>query len=925
MNKNMQHILSAIILIILGTLSASITALGQVPGLSPTMMSDYTKMSPSQRKDLAKRYGVDLEEIGIVDELGIDEGLGTAGEKITSDASEVLYQRIIEAEDNESKAEEYRRKNVPIFERDFSTIDELPVFGQFLFDGGYSTYAPIDNAPVPNSYVIGTGDSLRVLMYGIKDSELILVVNREGGVNFPELGNVIVAGMTFSDARDYIKSRVEKEMIGVEVSISTGRLKSINIFMAGEIKVPGTYSVSGMSTVSQLLFVAGGMTDIGSLRNTKVRRAGEVIATFDLYDLITEGNNQGDIRLQSGDVIFIPAIEKTIFIDGAVKRPGRYELKENDTIKSLMSLAGGSKSRAYLKQVHIDRFDNDSGLPSIINLDLTEAENLNFNLVNGDIIRIAEVTDRVSNSINLKGAVNRPGKYGWYKDIKFTDIADSVNTDFSNNYDNNASLIVRRKDSDSFDVEVHQFSINEAIKNPDSESNPSLELHDQLLVFSLGHNDDLLNNIEIYNPKLDLNHPLYGREEEEDEIDPADDTMVTDPYGIGPKTTLMSQGMTGEELNIEIYESKKESDHNIMNKGKRRLLLKTLIKKLKQQATTSDSLKIVSISGAVKVPGEYPLVIGASYIDLINLAGGFSDDAYIEGTELRRARIEENGAMIVDTSDVMLKGLEKLELQSRDHLHVRNIKDWDTRDTVILGGEVFYPGTYLISPNERLSSLIERAGGFTMEGFAEGAIFTRESIKAKEKDQLQELGDAIRRDQAARSMTKEAEDSSLSSAEVEASIEALQSSDVFGRLIIDIPRLIDGDISADIVVQDGDVLFIPKFTNAVTVVGEVRRSGSFVSQGSYLVSDYLELAAGMTDRGDSKRIYIVRANGYVEKANNKKSLFTFGQNDGEIRAGDTIVVPIKTSYQTPLNLYSTVSQVVFQSIASIAAFSTIVN
>ena len=262
-------------------------------------------------------------------------------------------------------------------------------------------------------------------------------------------------------------------------------------------------------------------------------------------------------------------------------------------------------------------------------------------------------------------------------------------------------------------------------------------------------------------------------------------------------------------------------------------------------------------------------------------------------------------------------------LKSRDHIHIRSVKDWNTADTVTLTGEVFYPGSYLIGPNETLSSVIKRAGGFTDESFIRGAVFTRESIKQKEREQLQILGDNIRREHAARSMTKESEDFSISTSEVEAGISALLSSAVYGRLIIDLPGIIRGNQSADIVLQDGDILSIPKFTSAITVVGEVRRSGSFVIQDNYDIDDYLQLAAGMTARGDKDEIYIIKADGSVKKNQTKSSLLVFEDGSEIIQAGDTIVVPIKSSYQTPLNLYSTVSQVVFQSIASIAAFSTI--
>ena len=896
-----------------------------VPGVSSSMLSQFEGMSPAAKREMAAQYGVNVDDLGLNNEIGVGDNIGSPGNEISSDVNQVLYERIIEGQDNKIKAEEFRKKNVPMFERDYQSMNDLPIYGQFLFDGNYSTFAPIDNAPVPNNYIMGAGDSLKILMYGIKDLELNLIVNREGIINFPELGGLSIAGMTFLDASEYIKNRISKQMIGVEVSISIGRLKSINVFMAGEAKVPGTYSVSGLSTVSQLLFVAGGITDIGSLRNIEVRRSNNLIARFDLYDLLTKGNAEGDIRLRSGDVVFVPTIKKSVFVDGAVRRPGKYELINNESMSELIELTGGLENRAYLKKISIERYDYKTDIPSIINLDLTDNKHLDFEIYDGDVIRIAEITDRLSNSVILKGSVKRPGKYGWYQGLRFSDLLNSINADFSNNFDMSKGLIIRRKNINNYDIEVIDFNIKNALESPMTDMDPSLYLYDEVLIFSLGFNDDALNDIEIYDLKKDFEHPMYG--ENEDELNaqefeiPDENIKKMDSLS---NNSILNQ-MTYKEYRIEIYEAKKKAEYDIINKGKRRTLLKPIIDKLSQQATSSEFSKLVSISGAVKVPGQYPLTINASYMDLIELAGGYKDDAYIEAAEIRRTLVSNSGSMVVSTSEVDLRQLAETKLKGRDHLHIRSVKDWDARDTVILSGEVFYPGAYLISPNETLSSVIKRAGGFTNESFIEGAVFTRDSIKKKEREQLKILGDNIRRDQAARSMTKESVDFSVSSSEVEAGISALLSSTVYGRLIIDIPRLMEGDSNADIVLQDGDVLSIPKFTSAVTVVGEVRRSGSFVLQKDYTIDQYLQLAAGMTARGDEKEIYIIKADGSVKKNTKRSNLLSFNNGNNDIQAGDTIVVPIKSSYQTPLNLYSTVSQVVFQSIASIAAFSTILN
>ena len=352
--KTKTYSIAALILLSSFTISSEIfSQVGGLSGISPSMLSQFGSMSSSEKNALAAQYGVNLDDLGMVNDLsGMTEDTSAPVKEVTSDANRILFQRIIDAEDN-NNVKEYRRNNTSIFERDYSSINDLPIYGQFLFDGEYSTFAPIGNAPVPNDYVMGAGDSLRVLMYGINDAEMNLIVNRNGSINFPELGNITIAGMTFTEANEYIQSRVSKQMIGTEVSISIGRLRTINIFMAGEATVPGAYSVSGLSTVSQLLFVAGGINDIGSLRNIQIRRSNVLIATFDLYDLLTKGNAEGDIRLQSGDVIFVPPSKKNIFIDGAVKRPGKYELKENETISDLLDLVGGPENRAYLKQISI--------------------------------------------------------------------------------------------------------------------------------------------------------------------------------------------------------------------------------------------------------------------------------------------------------------------------------------------------------------------------------------------------------------------------------------------------------------------------------------------------------------------------------------------------------------------------------------------
>lgn len=933
MINNIQKILVTSIFVAMSMLNVYAQSLPSIDQIG--------SMSPSQQQALAGQYGVDLSAIGMsptTTSSGLDllpSGLDNLGQSddVTPKVDIQMAKKLLQDQDKREKLKQLERESIPVFERNNKDLRDLKIYGRDFFNEEVSTYAAVDDAPIPNDYIIGVGDNISVLLYGAQNEEIDLIVDRSGYINFPQLGQLSVAGMNLDQINSYIDRRVRNQMLGVDVSISLGKLRSINVFLAGEAKTPGSYSVSALSSVSHILFVAGGISEIGSLRDISVIRSNEVISKFDLYKLLTEGYTQGDIRLQSGDVVFIPPVTKTVLIDGAVKRPGKYELTEEDDLANLIFLAGGLQNRAYLKKALLERFDPKQGSSIVNNINLMDETDLNRILNDGDIIKIARVDNQPANNILVRGAAQRTGQYAHSNGIRFSDIINSIELDLELNADLNKALIIRKRDKNSRDIEVLSLNIFEALDNKKSESDPFLEARDEILIFSLPRINAEFEDEMFLKKEQAIDEKIYTANDEfekniglnsqiSQQSMPMSMDMMSNPY-----FDLMTQ-----QQYEEMYKEKESLiEQKKLTKGDRSELLEPVIKSLYEQASSNQPLKVVSISGAVKVPGEYPLMENSTYFDLIELAGGYTDDALIDIAELRRLRLDENELITTQLIDINLNknrlNEERLiTLSSRDHLRIRRIKDWDIKDKVTLKGEIAYPGEYLISPNEPLSSVISRAGGFTNESFIDAAIFTRESIKEKEREQLNILAETIRRDQASRAMTKESEDFSISSQEIEESISALLSSEIIGRLVVDVPRLLSGDSSADIVLQDGDVIEVPKYTNAVTVVGEIRRAGSFVRQESYSIDDYIELAAGMTSRGNRKEIYIIRANGSVDKLNSEKSrFFSFSDSSDSILAGDTIVVPIKSSYQTPLNTYRTVSQVIFQSIASIAAFSTIFN
>ena len=320
-------------------------------------------------------------------------------------------------------------------------------YGRTLFSRDVSTFAPTDDAPVPESYRLGVGDQLVVQLFGKENDQLNLQIGRSGDISFPKLGSITLSGLTFEDARDLIKTRVEQQLIGVDAVVSMGRLRAINVFMAGEVAVPGAYSVSALTTVTQALFQAGGVTDIGSLRNIQVRRAGSVVATFDTYDLLMKGDVSDDIRLQSGDVVFVPPYTGVIDVEGELKRPMVYELVGGETLGDVLAMAGSFTRDAYPGLSILTRQSDALGLPQASTIDLSDKNQLSLAAQDGDTLVVPKVGDLVANSVVLRGAVTRPGSYGWVSGMRVSDLVSDARRDLSRDADLGLGMIVRQKNA----------------------------------------------------------------------------------------------------------------------------------------------------------------------------------------------------------------------------------------------------------------------------------------------------------------------------------------------------------------------------------------------------------------------------------------------------------------------------------------------
>ena len=320
-------------------------------------------------------------------------------------------------------------------------VGGLKPFGYELFKDSAASFAPATDIPVPSDYVVGAGDQLIVQLFGSQNRTLRLPVGRDGRVNFPELGPINVGGQSFVRVAADIEQRVERQMIGVRASVSMGDTRSIRVFVMGEANRPGSYTVSGLGTITSALYAAGGLKPFGSLRDIQLKRAGAVIRRLDLYDLLLRGDTTDDTKLQSGDVIFIPPVSSTVAVDGEVHRPAIYEIKGPTTVADIVRLSGGMTADADPGRAALVRV-NDALRRVVVDVPLVNGSGKGELLRNGDSLRVLRLRPTLDQGVTVEGHVFNPGPAAWRDGLRITDVIGSVD-DLRPNADINYILIRR--------------------------------------------------------------------------------------------------------------------------------------------------------------------------------------------------------------------------------------------------------------------------------------------------------------------------------------------------------------------------------------------------------------------------------------------------------------------------------------------------
>lgn len=358
---------------------------------------------------------------------------------------------------------------------------ELKRYGYDFFADAPNTFAPASDIPIPADYRIGPSDNIEIELFGSQNERYQLTVGRDGSVAIPSVGPLRVAGLSFSELRAKIERTVQQRFVGVNVAVNLGELRSIRVFVLGEAYRPGSYTVSALSTLSHILYLAGGVTEIGSLRNIELKRAGERVATLDLYDLFMRGDSSDDRQVQAGDVIFIPPIGESVAISGEVVRPAIYELSGQTTVAGLVEMAGGYTANAYPNRSRIERVGKQ-GRIEILSLDLTRQRDRQQRLHHGDLVQLVSVLDQLDGAVLSSGMVERPGVSQWYQGVRISDLFGSLD-DLKPAADLTYGLI-KRENSRERTIQVLSFSPREAILQPGSPDDLLLKARDEVIILA---------------------------------------------------------------------------------------------------------------------------------------------------------------------------------------------------------------------------------------------------------------------------------------------------------------------------------------------------------------------------------------------------------------------------------------------------------
>ncbi len=615
----------------------------------------------------------------------------------------------------------------------------LPIYGHSLFDRVPTTFAPVDRIPVTGDYLIGPGDQILIRAWGQIDLDAKLVVDRNGAVFLPKVGALSVAGLKYQQLPEYFRSAIGRVFRNFDLTVSLGQLRSIQVFVVGQARRPGSYTVSSLSTLVNALFASGGPSTTGSMRRIQLKRDNRVVTEFDFYDLLLKGDKSQDARLLPGDVIYIPPAGPSIAVAGSVNAPAIYELREGAKLSGAIEMAGGLATTADGQKAVVERIDNhDTRRVEEFPLD---GEGLARTLQDGDVVRIFSLSPRFQNAVTLRGNVAHPGRVAWHSGMRLKDVIPNQEALITREYWRASNSVANRGEKADAGFDGRPGSAKAATEVTTAK---------------------LRNQIARDAPEINWDYAVIQR------LNPRDLTTLLIPFNLGK---LVLEGDEANNLELEPGDAITIFSQN------------DLAVPLEKQS------KFVRLEGEFQAAGVYQAEAGETVRHLVARVGGFTKNAYLYGAEFTResvradqqkgldqmiekleeditrnalapstaaspedaaedrAKLEAQRQLVGKLRDVKASGRVVLDLQP-DSTQVGDLPEIALEDgdrfvvpyrpaTIEMLGAVYNKNSFLYRREARVDDYLRRAGGPTRDADtgrmfvirADGSILSKQSVK----------------------------------------------------------------------------------------------------------------------------------------------------------------------------------------------------
>jgi polysaccharide biosynthesis/export protein len=779
----------------------------------------------------------------------------------------------------------------------------LQRFGMDVFQNSISdtSQLPMD-LPAGPDYVVGPGDGLSINLWGGTAQRLYRIVDREGRLALPEVGPISVSGQTLGQVQEVVQRVLRTEYRDVSADVSLARLRTVRVYVVGDVQHPGAYDISSLSTPLNALFAAGGPTSEGSLRLVRHYRGEQLVEQVDMYDLLLHGVRSDLHHLESGDTVLVPPVGPQVKVEGMVRRPAIYELKGEKTLEDVLALAGGILPTAALRHIEVQRVQahQDRTMISLNVSDMNGSEDVtrqleSFKVQDGDDIRIFPIAPYNQNAVYLVGHVLRPGRYSFHPGMKLTDLISSYG-DLLPEPSTRYAEIVRLNPPD-FRPSVESFDLGAALKNPAQA--PELQPLDTIRIY--GRYD--FENTPVVTVGGEVRDPGAYQTSGEAHFRDA----IYQAGGLSPDASMdtaqLVRSLPDGQLKIMSIDMRRalagDPSENLILEPRDRIVV--------QKNPSKVDPPSVYVKGEVGRPGRFPLTANLHVKDLIQLAGGLKRSAYSQTADLTRFDVHDRNQKIGEHYEIHIAAAlagdshQNLLLRDGDVLTIRQIPGWnDIGASVTVQGEVEHPGTYGIAPGEKLSSVLKRAGGFLPTAYPQAAVLEREDVRELQQESRQELIQRV--EQNSLDVNVGVNESAGATAQLQQAaaqqrqriLEGLRSAPISGRLVIHLDKNLSSFAHSpdDIEMRNGDSITIPKRPDFVVVAGQVYNSNAITYTRNKNADWYLRRAGGVTDMGNRKAIFIVRADGSVVSGNESR-WWSGDVLSVRVQPGDTIVVPEK--------------------------------